>query len=259
MGAGLGFGKGIEEKKSVLEAGKQAALTGAISGVIGVGIGGVAELAKYMTSSGVQESIVNRTLGIKAKVIEKGKSPAARILSEQGIASKKSLLDKSETIITNTEKELQQILKNNTKPIQSSNVLNQVELKLKESYRLALSDQEITAIVEKLPLNELKKNPQISLKVLNDLRRVIDNQYIGNSKWLGISTAENITALKVASNVMRSIVKGENPQTSPLFAKMADYITTRNSLNVNLAKPHIMTMLLEGIGASMAAKERCRI
>ena len=251
-GAVLGFGKGLEQDKSIGGAVKEGSITGLAMGIVGVGIGGVSEFAKLLTSSGVQESIVNRTLGIPKKVIERGKSPAPRILAEGTIRTKKAILNKSFHTIESTNNEIGKLLKGNKNLVNTSEVVGAIRDKLQQTYGLVLSPNEIDDIVLKLPLNEVIEKPQITMESLNAIRKTIDNNYIGNGKWLNNSTAESITALKTAANVMRNMVKTSNRATEPLFAQLADSITTKNALSSNLAKPHVMTMLLEGIGSTLA-------
>lgn len=251
-GAAQGFGQGLEQQKSIGQSAGQGALTGAVTGVVGAGIQGVGELAKLLTSQGVQESIVNKTLGIPTKVVQKGKSPAQTILNDVGISSKKGILNTSNQAISDNGQKISELLQGNKTPIDTTKILDTIKSKLNDVYGLVLSPEEIDKAVNKLPLNEITKSPQVSVDTLNKVRQVIDNQYLGNSKWLGTSTAESITGLKTAANVMRNIVQGTVPETQPLFSKMADYITTRNAVSSSLAKPHLMTQMLEMLGSGMA-------
>lgn len=236
----FGRGAGVEEIT------KQAATSGAIGTGFGVAGQAISELATYLTSSAVTEGIYNKALGLPKKVVEQGKSPS-KMLLEKGISgSKKSILARSQEIANSSETKIQKILES-TGPgnFVSSNIQSEIRNQLRSKFANTLSDSEIDTIVEKLPLNILKKKYSVSPAELNKLRREIDNNFLGNAKWLNESTAEKTVALKTATNVMREMVQGVDKRLPGIFNEYSKAITGVRSLRSELAKPHILSNLLE--------------
>jgi len=255
-GSALGFGKELEQGGSVKEASKKGLETGAVSGFISFGIGGVVELAKLLSSQGVQKSIVNRTLGIKPKLIEQGRSPAPEVL-EQGLGSiktKQGIYNQSAAKIKSLGNKIKEILNegvNVGKKADTSSILDSIRYNLWNIYGDTLSKGDVQKIIDNLPINAIRKNDSLTVKALNVIREVIDNKYLGNAKWLNNSSSESITALKVAANTLRGIVKASDNRLDPLFSSLSNNITIRNSVNSQLSKPHIMTNILEMLGSGL--------
>jgi len=249
QGAALGgvgaFTQGLSENKTVSEA-VQAAPTGAIAGgVLGGASQSLAELGKLVFSSDNARRLMDKGLATPKKVVEKGRSPAQRFLDEGVSGTKKSMLDTSMKAINEADDEISGILTSNTAQVRSEDVKQQIRASLQEKFQGMLSTKEVEAMVNGLPIDMLNKNKTISVAQLNQLRKSIDNTYLGSAKWLNTSTAEGVIGLKTATNVMRGLVQSSDERLPSLFSRMSDYITARNSLTSDLAKPHILSNLIE--------------
>lgn len=251
-GAKLGGMSAISGGATAFEEGygKSEAIKGALgSGAVGFALGSVgqsiAELATYLTSPAVSEGLYNKALGISKKTIEKGKSPSDRLIKEGVMGTQSSMLQKTNQISRDSEKQVVEILANNPTKIKSQDVVGKIQEELGKKFQNTLSADEIKLVVDKLPLNVLRGNKAISVDKLNALRSELDNNYLGNARWLNDSTAERIVGLKTATNVMRGMVQATDERLPAVFSRWSDAITATRSLRSELAKPHILSNMLE--------------
>lgn len=246
LGAVAGGAEAYKQNAPVIKGALAGGATGAALGGAGSAI---AELAHYLTSSGVTEGLYNKVLGIPKKVIERGKSPSGMLL-EEGIGGTKSgILKQAQTIATDSESQISKILQGNPTQISSKGVIEEIQSELQQKFQNSLSADEIKSIVDKLPINSLRTNAKLSISRLNALRSELDNSFLGNAKWLNESSVEKTLALKTATNVMRNIVQKADKTLPNLFSRWSGAITTTRALRSELAKPHIMTNLLEILGS----------
>lgn len=230
--------------------GKSEAVKGAIgSGLVGFGLGtagqSIAELATYLTSPAITEGLYNKALGIPKKVIEKGKSPSSRFLEEGISGTKKGILSKATAMSQDSEKQIENILKTSKRVHNSKDVIQQIQSELQKKFSNTLGPDDIKTIVDKLPINKLRTGLKVNDATLNALRKELDNNFLGNARWLGESTTERILGLKTATNVMRGIVQKADSRLPAIFSRWSDAITASRSLRSELAKPHIMSNMLE--------------
>ena len=230
--------------------GRSEAVKGALgSGAVGFALGSVgqsiAELATFLTSPAVSEGLYNRALGISKKTVEKGKSPSEMLIKEGVMGTQPSMLQKTNQISRESEKQVVDILANNSTKIRSQDVVGKIQEELGRKFQNTLSADEIKAVVDKLPLNVLRGNKSISVDKLNALRSELDNNYLGSARWLNDSTAERIVGLKTATNVMRGMVQATDERLPAIFSKWSDAITASRALRSELAKPHILSNMLE--------------
>ena len=240
-----GGARAFGEDKGLGEIGKEAAISGGIGASIGIAGQTVSELAKIITNSKVAESIYNKVLGVRPKIVEKGKSPA-KFLIEEGIGgSKKGILNKSQTIANEAEDNIDKIIRNDPSRLETSNIKQQIHNRLMKLFGNSLTSQEVGSIVDDLPLNPIKTRDFVSPRQINALRRVIDNKFLGDAKWLNQNTSEKVLGLKAAANTLRELVKNTNEQLPSLFDRLQNSVIAIKSLNAELAKPHILTNLIE--------------
>ncbi len=252
VGAAQGFSQGLNDNKSIKDSIKQAGTSAVVSGGIGFGVQGLAEFGKLLTSNKVTEGIVNKNLGVSKKVVQAGKSPAGEIISKGSIKSKAGYLAAAEKEIRNADTQIATILKNDTRRVDSAPVLDEVRQRLMHVYKDALNAKDVEAIVESLPVAALRDSTSMTIDRVNNLRKVIDNNYIGSSKWLNSANAtpERITALKTTANVLRGIVQDSHPALPKIFQNYSKAITQKAVLDETLSKPHILTNLLEALSSA---------
>lgn len=251
IGGGLSAGSALERDGSLEDVVSSAAKGAAVSGVVGFGVGGLGELGKFLTSQTARESLVNRGLAIPKKVVEKGKSPAGRFLNEGTGLTKRGILAEAEKTISEVEAKIGAKLASKTGTAGTAGVIQDIRKSLGSYYEGALGGEDIERIIGSLPIDSLRKNQELTFIQLNKLRQIIDNKFLGNGKWLNTTTSENVTALKAASNAIRTLVKSGDQELQDLFSRYADAITTKTSLSSDLAKPHMLTMLLELLGSGL--------
>src|SRR5882724_8654905 len=112
-GAGYGISQGLQDNKSVGDIAKQAATSAAISGGIGIGVQGLAEFGKVLTSQKLGENIVDKSLGTPKNVIQAGRSPAKQIVSEGLVNSKRGFLNNAEMTIKESDNAIKKELAQN--------------------------------------------------------------------------------------------------------------------------------------------------
>lgn len=240
-GGGEAFGRGEDIGGITKEAG--------VSGAIGFGLGAagqsLAELGALLRSPQVTEGIYNRVLGVPKKVVERGRSPAGMLIEQGVVGSKSNILGQSQAIAKNSEAKIAKLVRNNPQRFKSTDVVNSIKDELSKRFGNSLTSQEVQSIIDKLPLNPLKTSPYLSTRQLNALRSVIDNQFLGSGKWLSENTSEKISGLKAAANTLRGIVQSTDDRLPKIFSNYSNSVTAIKSLKSELAKPHIMTNLLE--------------
>lgn len=224
---------------------KEAGMSGAIGFGLGAAGQSLAELGSLLRSPQVTEGIYNRVLGIPKKIVEKGKSPSKMLLREGVVGSKSNILGKSQEIAKNSEIEIAKLVRDNPQRFKSVDVINSIKNELSKRFGNSLTTQEVQSIVDKLPLNPLKTNQYLSTRQLNALRSTIDNQFLGSGKWLSENTSEKISGLKAAANILRNMVQSTDEKLPGIFSNYSNAITAVKSLKSELAKPHVMTNLLE--------------
>lgn len=224
---------------------QSAGVSGALGAGFGVAGGALGELGKLLASSKVTEGLYNKALGISKKTVEQGKSPAKTLIKEGISGTKQGMLSRSKELANASEKTVSEILRSNTAKVSSENVMNQIRERLTQTFKNTLEPSEIEEIITKLPVSMLRRKKAISIAQLNDLRREIDNKFLGSTKWMNNSTAERIIGLKSATNVMRGMVQQSDERLPEIFSRYADAITAIRALNSELAKPHIMTGFME--------------
>lgn len=220
-----------------------------ISGGVGFSLGtagqAASELITYLSSPKVVESLYNKAIGIPKKVIEKGKSPSGMLIQEGIGGSKKGMLSKTNVISEEAKKTVDAILETSKRSHSSKQIIKQIETELQSKFQNSLGADDIKAIVDNLPLNKLRTSPKITDKILNNLRSELDNNFLGDAKWLNSSTAERTLALKTATNIMRDIVKTADDRLPGVFDKWSKAITASRALRSELAKPHALSNMLE--------------
>lgn len=240
-GGAEAFGQG----GGVQDIAKSSAISGGIGFGLGAGGQAISELAQYLTSPAVSEGLYNKALGITKKTIERGKSPSKMLLQEGVGGSKKSMLSQTNRISEESKKAVDLVLENSKRTHTSKTIIKQIEKELQSKFQNTLGADDIKKVVDGLPLNKLRTSTKINDKVLNNLRQELDNNFLGNAKWLGESTAEKTLGLKTASNVMRSIVQSADNSLPPIFERWSNAITSSRSLRSELAKPHALSNMLE--------------
>lgn len=246
-------GKAIEEGRSAAEVAGRAGMGAVAGGVIGGGFSALSELATY-ASKAIGPRLVERTLGIPSKVIERGRSPAQRFLQEGKGFTQSGVLSNARKAANVAEQEIQKVLTTGAKKggaVETNVIIQKIRDNLKRTYGDALGPEEIDAIINKLPIAALRSNATVSISRLNQLRSTIDNRFLGDSKWLRINDPVNISAMKTAANIMRAIVQGTDSRLPPLFARLADNIVLGRSLQKEIARRHAMTLTLEIIGSAL--------
>ncbi len=255
LGASFGVAEGMNQNESVGEIAKRATTSAAISGGLGIGVQGLAEFGKVLTSSKLGESMINRELGVPKNVIKAGKSPAKDILASGTVNSKRGYLNKAEKTIKISGDAIKSELKQNNILHKTPELVDGIRAQLSQVYKDALSADDIEKIIDNLPISSLRNNSAMTIDRINNLRSILDNKYLGNKKWLAAAEAvqpERITGLKVAANVLRSKVQGTVPTTIPHFQEMAKALTTKHILDDELAKPHLLSNILEGMSSIIA-------
>lgn len=230
--------------------GRSEAVKGAIgSGIVGFGLGtvgqSIAELATYLTSPAITEGLYNKALGISKKTIEKGKSPSGRFLDEGISGTKRGILAKAQSISQASDNEIEKVLISSKRLHNSKDIIKQITTELQKKFANTLGPDDIKVIVDKLPINKLRTGVKINDASLNALRKELDNNFLGNARWLNESTTERILGLKTATNVMRGIVQSADDRLPAIFSRWSDAITASKALRSELAKPHIMSNMLE--------------
>lgn len=252
FGLAQGTTQGMNDNKSLTDITKQAGISSAIQGGIGFGVQGLSEIGKLLTDRNTTEAIVNKTIGTPKKIIKAGKSPASDIIDQGVPRSKVGLLEQAQKTIDNSENKISEILKTDTRRHNTAPILDQIKQSLMENYRGALDEKDIEEIVKGLPVASLRNSTSMTTGAINDLRKVIDNKYIGSGRWMNSANAtpERITALKAAANTLRGIVKESHPDLSGIFDNYGKAITQKTILTDELAKPHILTNMLEALSAA---------
>lgn len=239
----------VEEGLGNSEAVKGALGSGAVGFILG-GVGqSIAELGTFLTSPSITEGIYDRALHIPKRIIEKGKSPSGLLLKEGVSGSKSGILQKAQTISKESEGQITEILSSNTTKIRSQEVIGKIQEELSKKFGNTLSADDIKIVVDKLPLNALRRSRTLPVSKLNALRSELDNEFLGSARWLNDSTAERIVGLKTATNVMRGLVQATDERLPAMFSRWSDAITASRALRSELAKPHIMTNVLEIMGS----------
>lgn len=247
-------GRALEQGQTGAEAissGVRGAVTGAaFSG----GITAIGELLQYAGSAFAKKSL-EKSFGVSPKEVEFGKSPVQRFLKEGSGITKKGVLKNAQKVVQGTDEQIQAIIgatKNGSTRLTNSNiVLDQIKDDLTKKYAGALGPDDIDKLVDNLPINLLRKKSYPTIEEVNKLRSIIGSQYIGNSKWMRNADPEKISALKSAYFALADVVKAEDDRLPGLFAKLADNIVLRNSLNKELARKHALTLSLEIIGSAI--------
>ena len=240
-----GGAEAFGQDKNPLEILKSSLTSGAIGFGFGTAGQAASELIGLLSSPRVTETLYNKALGISKKTIEKGKSPAKMFLEEGISGTKQGILKKSNTIADESKKVVESILETSKRTHSSKQIIKQIEAELQAKFQNSLSADEIKAIVDNLPLNKLRTSPKITDKILNALRSELDNNFLGDAKWLNSSTAERTLALKTATNVMRGIVQTADDRLPGVFERWAKAITASRALRSELAKPHVLSNMLE--------------
>lgn len=250
-GGAASAGQAMLDQDSAGEVTKAGLVGGVTSGLLGGAGQGASELAQYLSSSGAVGSILNKALGIPAKMIEQGRSPADFVLDNTSSLTKTGLRAEAQGIANNTGSQIDNILATDGKTVDPNDVLEAIRTKLATQYRNTLTGPEIDQMMSKLPLASLNEaadsGEDMSMEDLNALRKELNKNYLSSSKWMNNSPVENTIALKNAYGALADTIQGSNDALPDLFSKQSQAITTTNALSKVLSKPHIMTNLIQGL------------
>ncbi len=259
FGAAQGVTQGMNDNKSAADIATQAGTTSLLSGILSGGIQGGTELAKYLTSPAVSETLYNRAIGVDKKTALADRSPAASMIEQGKFGTAQSLANDAQSTIDATNKQISQIVASDTTKHDSAALIEQIRTQLTKQYGDTLGPEGVQQLMDALPVAKLKNNPELTTAELNSLRQKIDSDFIGNGKWLSINQDPvKISAYKTAANVLRQTVQGQDERLPGLYDTLSNAITARNSLNNEMAKPHALTHMLEmmtaigGGGAELA-------
>jgi NAD(P)H-hydrate repair Nnr-like enzyme with NAD(P)H-hydrate epimerase domain len=255
FGAAQGVTQGANQNLNAGDIAKQAGTTSLLTGVLSGGIQGATELAKYLTSPAVSESLYNRAIGIDKKTALAGRSPAAGMIEQGKVGTATGLLNDAQKTIDATNSQIQDVLASDTTKHNTGDLIEQMRAQISNQYKDTLGPEGVQSLMDSLPIAKMKNNPELTTAELNGLRQQIDSNFIGNGKWLSNplnSDPVKVSSYKTAADVLRQTVQGQDARLPGLYDTLSQSITARNALDSELAKPHALTHMLElltGVGA----------
>lgn len=256
FGAGtlLGTEQGLTENKSVGESLKQGLTTGLVSAATAGTIQGASELVRYVTSPSITNKIYDSGIGTSKKTIQAGRSPARAMIDEGSVGTARRLYQKAADTIDEVDPQIDKILANSKKIVNSNQVYESIAKGVNES-ALNTGANKYTAeevrqiLQDNLPqARSLLTSNNMPLENVNRLRQLMDRT-LGDPAFKGNALPFGKEVMYDTSNALRNLVKSNAKETVPLFDRYATSVEAMKALNSEMAKPHALRHMVSMMAA----------
>lgn len=232
---GFTTAEGLINDKAVDEIAKSSAISFGV-GALGSGIFSLAGtgVMRALTGNKTTARIFRAGLGFgKAtqKAEEKSNKLSAEILIKHGAGTADGLKTKYHELAEQAEAEIQNKIKDYLKStgkggtFETSQILQDIEKAYRSQFKYSLSRKEVAAFMETLPLDVLRRKPNVNVFELNQLRREITNKILSPTTFTRGNVQEGTTrALMTAGNVLSDRVKGTIKSIIPVFERYSAYL-----------------------------------
>jgi len=162
---------------------------------------------------------------------EKQNKLASDILIKHGAGTADQLKQRYEKLATQAENDIQNAIKSYQRStgrggaFRSEDILRDIERAYRSQFSKSLSDKEIKAFVQQLPLDVLHRKPIVNITELNALRREITNKLLSPTAFTRQGVQEGVTRqLMTAGGVLAEKVKNTVRATRPIYERYSAYI-----------------------------------
>lgn len=256
QGGALGASEAAQEGEGLEEIAKDTLGEGATGAVIG-SLFPLAGPALKNTSRSIFNKVFKRTKGetedlLERELRERGADPAEVLLRRRKAGTAKGLLRKTDKELKNVEDEIQTIIGGVDEEVRGGQVGGEAINRTIRDFDGNVDPDKIESVFEnsRLPFKKILEDKPLSVKEANKLRRVIDNQFIGNSKWMNQGPEPlQVSVLKNTANTLREFVQNSHPALPRLFEDQQGLIVGKNLLQSTAAsKKGFYRKLIEGSG-----------
>jgi hypothetical protein len=242
-----GAAQGLEDNKSTSGVLKNAAVSGALGGVLSAGLQGGSEVLKTITSRKVTSGLYDRAIGATKSQQEKI-SPGASMLDAGEIGTKRNLLARREAEVNQINGQIEQILMKKGRFQTTEPIISEIKTQIRKKYGLNFKSKQIDQIIENMQIGGLFDNPTLHSTQLNQMKKNLGNA-IGEISWRKDVPSESKEMLKIAYGVLAEAVKSNDARLINLFGKESQAIAARGALSGALKRSNLFSNTIEALGS----------
>ena len=227
--AGFTTAEGLINDKGINELARDAAISFGI-GALGSGLFSAAITLplKGATSEKFVARLFRSGLGFgKASQVaeERQNRLVSEILIKHGAGTATQLKNRYQTLAREAEQQIQTALQGSKETFSTQSIMRDIVNAYKKQFPTSLTNKEIKAFVNNLPLAVLRRKNFVTAEELNQLRREITNKMLSPTTFTRATVQEGGTRqLLTAANVLSEKVKTAVPTTRGIFQKYSAYV-----------------------------------
>lgn len=266
QGAALGVGQELKEGTTrPTELFSRAVKDGTLGGVVGGTFVGLHSVVSAAPRS-FMEGALKFSKSVDKLNIEKGADPTKILRDKNIFGTANSIFKQVKTNIGTLEDDISKTIGASAQRAETRSLMQQSIKSTLEEFDGNITDDAVMSIMNRkgLPFKKLLSDGEISVSEANKLRSLIDNKFIGNSKWLSTSPDPmQVVVLKNTAHTLRNFVKSAHPDLPQKFSDLSSYysakdvvvntMATKKGLGGVLAENGILLGGVAGGGAALVS------